>query len=221
LSDFLTLVQDYHRESGASGIAPTTVIGQTGENARLVSWIKQADRYVQDLWHRWSFLRFEYSAPTVASQRDITKPSTIQTWDLDTFFIDGDPMEAVHYNDIKREVFDTTIEDIPWRVIIMPNGDLRFDPVPDAVYTITADAYLYPVSLAANIDVSLVPEALHQVIIGRALILYGNYENAPEIKDQGEELYEEFLGRLESLALPSQDGARYKGSGGFFEVIAE
>jgi len=221
LADFLTLVQDLHRESGASGLAPTTVIGQTGENARLVSWVKQADRFVQDLWHRWNFLRFEYSANTVASQRDITKPATIQTWDLDTFFVDGDPMEAIHYNDVKREVFDITIEEIPWRVIIMPNGDLRFDPVPDAIYAITADAYLNPVTLTANIDISLIPAALHQIIIGRGLILYGNYENAPEIKDQGEELYEEFLGRLESLELPSQDGARYKGSGGFFEVIAE
>ena len=222
MSDFLTLVQDLHRESGASGVAPTTVVGQTGENKRLVNWILSGDNYVQDLYTRWKFARFEYTGATVVSQRDVVKPTTIKDWDLDTFFIDGDPIEAVRYNSIKRETFDLTIEDTPWRIIIMPNGDLRFDPIPSAIHTITADAYLLPVLLVNNIDVSLIPEQYHQVIIGRALILYANYENAPEQKDQGEEIYSEFLGRLESSQLMADtDDVRYVGQGGFFEVIAE
>lgn len=223
MSTFLEHLVDLHRESGAAGIAPTAVTGLTGEHLRLANWVISADLYVQRLKHRWNFLRTEYSAATVASTRDATKPTTIQNWDLDTFALDTDqPLVAVKYNSIKREVFDITIEDVPWRVIILPNGNLRFDPVPDAAYTITADGYLKPVPLAADADVSLIPEEFHQVILGRALILYANYENAAEIKSQGNELYTEFIVPLMSQELASdQDDVEAKGEGGFFEVIAE
>ncbi len=221
MSDFLTLVQDLHRESGASGVAPTTIENQTGENLRMVNWIARADQYVQNLWTRWKYLRFEYVGVTVASQRDVVKPGTIKTWDNDTFFIGGDPIEAVHYNSVKREVFDLTFEDTPWRIIIMPNGDLRYDPIPNAIFNITADAYLLPVPLTSNAQVSLIPEQFHNVILGRGLILYGNYENAPEIIDQGQDLYSD-LEMLESAHLMADtDDVRHVGQGGFFEVIAE
>lgn len=230
MSTYLQLVQQLHEECGAAGVAPATLTGQTGENLRLINWVKSADRYVQQLWHVWKFLRAEFSDTTVISQRDNTTggtPADLQHWDEESFKIlrpgatVPDPLEVYEYNNVRGEIFDTSIEDIPWRVIIMPDNSLRFDPVPDAAYTITADYYKVPVDLAVDADVSAIPEMFHQVIIGRALMLYGNYENAPEIKEQGQEIYTEALGRLESLQLPNQFAARFKGNGGFFEVVAE
>ena len=41
--NFLTLVQELHRESGSGGTAPTTLSGLRGENLRLKKWVEQGD----------------------------------------------------------------------------------------------------------------------------------------------------------------------------------
>jgi hypothetical protein len=222
MSTFLELVDDLHREVGASGVAPAAVTNQVGEANRLVNWVKEADHYVQTLWHNWKFLLAnpQYSVSTIPSTATLAKPSLCHAWDLKTFFIDGDPLDAVEYDTIKREVL-TTDEGQPSRVIIMSDLSLKFDPIPNDVYLITADFFLEPTDLAANADVSKIPPEYHQVILGRAIRLYANYENAKEIEDQGDQIYSEFITRLQDHQLPSQDNSQYRSTGNFIEVIAE
>jgi hypothetical protein len=227
MSTYLELVQDLHHRVGAAGTAPTGVTGLTGEAERLSIWIKQADNFVQLKWVNWKFLYQQYSTPTVADQPTLTKPALLKYWDFQTFVIiepgqtDKNPLSAVEYDSIKREILTPVAEtDIPSRVIVLNNNNLRFDPVPDDAYTIEADYYNKPTLLAANADVSLIPEEFHQVIIGRAMILYANFENAPEIKDQGEEIYLEQLALLENDQLPNLEHSRFN-TGAMIEVIAE
>lgn len=227
MSTYLELVQQLHGEVGAAGVAPIAVTPVTGEAARLARWIKQADNYVQLKWVNWKFLRqtFTTSNTTTAGVATLAKPTNLKYWDFKTFFItepgetDKNPILAVEYDKIKNVPLDTT-QDTPSRVIVMPDNSLMFEPVPDAVYTITADYYDKPTLLAANSDVSLIPEEYHQVIIGRAMILYGNFENAPEMKDQGSEIYVEQLALLENDQLPNQEHSRFN-TGAQIEVIAE
>lgn len=225
MSTNLELVRQLHTEVGAVGTAPTTVIGLSGEAARLANWIKQADNFVQLKWVNWKFLRQEYSQPTVASTATAAKPSNLKYWDFKTFKIiepgetDKNPLAAIEYDKVKASIFDTS-EDIPWRVIVMPDNSLMFEPIPDAAYTIEADYYDKPTLLAANADESLIPEEFHQIIIGRAMILYANFEHAPEIKDQGEEIYVEQLALLENDQLPNLQHSRFN-TGAEIEVIAE
>jgi len=225
---YLQLVQDLHRECGASGVAPTSVLSPTGEARRLVQWIRNADLHIQRLWINWKFLRATYSQPTVNGQITLPKPGNLAVWDLDTFFIippggtpgvDNAPFEAVEYDGVKSDLLDISSGE-PTRVIIMPDNSLKFEGTPNGAYTILADYYKTPVPLAANTDVSLIPEEFHPLIVGRALILYGNFENAAEIKKQGEETYGLFIGQLENRELPNQNYSRYR-TGGGFEVIAE
>lgn len=225
MSTYLELVQDLHTSVGAAGTAPNAVTSVTGEAARLVKWIKQADNYVQLKWVNWKFLRNTYSQATVASTATAAKPALLKYWDFKTFFIiepgqtDRNTIATVEYDKIKTEVLDTS-ETIPSRVIIMPDNSLQFDPVPDDAYTIEADYYEIPTLLAANADVSAIPAEYHQIIIGRAMILYANFENAPEIKEQGSEIYLEQLALLENDQLPNQQHSRFN-TGAMIEVIAE
>lgn len=225
MSTYLELVQDLHREVGAAGTKPSTVLNLSGEADRLVGWIRSADRFVQLKYVNWKFLRGEYSADTVASTATAAKPANLKYWDFKTFFViepgstDRNPIESVEYDKIKGEVLDTS-EDIPWRVIIMNDNNLMFDPTPDDAYTIEADYYNKPTLLAANSDISLIPDEYHEIILGRAMILYANFENAPEIKDQGEEIYLEQLALLENDQLPNQQHSRFN-TGAQIEVIAE
>ena len=225
MSTFLQLVQDLHRESGAAGAAPTTVLSQTGEARRMVNWIKSADLYIQNLWMNWKFLFANpgFSQTTTAAVATLAKPVNLGMWDLETFRLTefgstvADPLAAYEYEDVKREVLDTS-QSVPWRVIVMPDNSLKFESVPNAAHTITADYYKNPVELAANADISAIPERYHRIILGRALWLYGNFENAKEQKTQGEEIYDEMLQQLETHELPSKNYARRR-TGGIFEVI--
>jgi len=227
MSTYLDLVQDLHREVGAVGVAPTAVTGLVGEADRLAKWIREADIYVQLLWVNWRFLWKQWTTAnvTVAGNKLLVAPTDLNFWDFKTFKIiepgetDENPFSVVEYDKIKGIVLDTS-QDIPSRAIVMPNNDLNFEPIPDNVYTVLADYYVKPTPLAANGTISLIPEEFHQVILGRAQILYANYENAPEQKDQGNEIYIEQLARLENHQLPNLENSRFT-TGGLFEVIAE
>lgn len=227
MSTYLQLVQDLHTAVGAAGIAPTAVTSQTGEALRLVRWIRDADNYVQKKWVNWKFLRQTFTAAntTTAGVATLAAPANLSYWDFKTFTIinpgetDRNPLTAIEYDKVKRDILDDS-QDTPWRVIVMPDNSLTFEPVPDDVYTINADYYDRPTLLAANADISLIPEQFHQVILGRAMILYANFENAPEIKDQGEEIYVEQLALLENDQLPNQEYSRFN-TGSMIEVIAE
>lgn len=223
---FLELVQALHGECGAAGVAPSAVTGQVGENRRLVNWVTRADLKLQRKWINWKFLRAEFDTAntTTPSTATLSKPADLKTWDLKTFKItypgqtEQYPLPAVEYENVKGTIIDDN-EGPPGRVIIMPDNSLMFEPVPDGVYTITADYYLKPVALAVNADESRIPEEYHEsAILGRALMYYANFENAPEIRRQGEELYAEGLAEMENHQLPNQNYSRLR-TGGGFEVI--
>ena len=220
MADFLTLVRKLHSDVNASGAAPTSVTNQQSESLRLVNWILDSDKFIQNLWTRWKFLRLEFSGDTTDTIATLSKPAGLKQWDFDTFFIDGDPLDVIEYDKIKRDVLDTSPGQ-PSRVTVMPDNSLRFEPVPNGVFTITADYYKSQVLMVNNTDVSDIPEDFDMVISGRAQMLYGNFEEAPEQQRQGAQIYGEFLGRLQDDQLPNEENAQYKGSGGFFEVIAE
>ena len=226
MATFLQLVQALHSEVGAIGTAPTEVTGQVAENQRLVNWIVRADLRIQNKWINWKFLRSEFTTNNQTAQgiATLAKPLDLKTWDLETFKVlypGGtyyDPVQAVEYEEIKKEILTTT-EGAPDRVIIMPDNSLKFDPVPNAIYTINADYYKKPAMLTLKTDVSLIPEEYHySAVLGRAMVYYANFENAPEIRTQGLELYEEGLNELENHQLPNKNYSRNR-TGGGFEVI--
>jgi hypothetical protein len=144
-------------------------------------------------------------------------------WDEDSFkiFNPGSTIpfmpEVVEYDEIKSEVRDTTSA-MPFRVIIMSDNTLEAEGTPDKAYPITGDYYSEPTLLAADADISAIPPQFHRAILGRAMILYGNFENAPEMKTQGQEIYSEVLTRLQNKQLPNKHQAQFR-TGGKFEVI--
>jgi len=224
MSTFLELVEDLHREAGGAGAAPSSVLIQSGEALRMVRWIRRADLAIQKKWHDWKFLWSDtpYSVNTVSGTQDYIVPDTHGAWDPSTFKIDGELIDVVEYQKVKHEVFDTTVSSYnqPSRIIIMPNKTLRLDPIPDAAYTITADYYLKPVPMSENTTISAIPEEYHEIILGQALIYYGNYENATDAKISGRELVAEWLPVLESEYLNNEFNSRFTSSGNRIEVIA-
>jgi len=231
MATFLELFKELHEESGASGASPSTTIGQTGEYLRLRNWIVKADFDIQTLWHDWNFLvDFSFSYSTQAGTYLKTADTTMARWDHKTFKLDNDPIEVVEYHRVKQESFYTTDASdrgTPWRVIIRPDQSLQFDPVPDDAYVITADRWLKPVKMgllattADNAEISKIPTQFHNLIVAKALIYYGIYENADDALAHGQMIWEEHLPRLESAERPNAFGSNYTLNGNMIEVIAE
>lgn len=227
MSTFLELVQDLQREVGASGTAPiTSVIDQVGEAERLVRWVRDSDIYIQNRWLNWKFLWNQVQLNTATGTIGLGKPTDLNFWDYKTFKInDGgandldEDLQAIEHDMLKWLVRDTT-EGKPSIAIILPDNTLEFEPIPNAVYKIKADYFRKPTPMAANNDESAIPSNYHQAILGRGIALYANYENAPEIKAQGQEIFDEAYGRLENHELPNQRFSRFQSAGSFFDVNA-
>ena len=216
---FLELVQNLHYDSGATGMAPSSVVNQTGQARRLVNWIKDANADIQMNWFNWKFLRQVDERELTPDDNTLAAPSDFNDgfWDQKTFRIipEGETLEqqldAIEYEQVKGDLLDTS-EGLPFRATIMPDGSLRFEGTPTAMDTFRADYYRGPdrEELAANSDISSIPVRFHRVIVGRALQLYANYESAPEAKLQGDEIVDMWMPRLENSQLPNRDHARFR-----------
>lgn len=206
---FLDLVQDLHRESGASGAAPGSVTGQKGEAQRLVEWVKMADIEIQNLHLDWKFLYAEESL-TITDASDVyPPPADHRHYDRETFKLelaDGSkkPLYVQDAIEVRSEIFyDDKSE--PWRVIIRNDDQLKFDEPPDQTYTCTYDYYTQPVELVNNTDTSTIPDYYrYGVIVGKALEYYADYEDAPEARRKAQLLLGFWLSKLEADQLPGQ-----------------
>lgn len=223
---FLDLVQDLHRESGASGAAPGSVTGQKGEALRLVEWVKMADIEIQNLHLDWKFLAGE-EALTITDAADIyPPPADHRHYDRETFQLelaDGSkkPLTVQDELEVRSEIFyDEKSE--PWRVIIRNDDQLKFDEPPDQTYTCNYAYYTQPVEQTDNIDQSQIPNYYrYGVIVGKALEYYADYEDAPEARRKSQLLLGFWLPKLEADQLPGDRFMHAQAEGNHLVVEVE
>ena len=219
----LELVVELWRESGTGGPQPTTVVGQVGEANRLVQWVRQADLEIQQVHSDWNFLWGQDSITTVADTSTYADPvpEGVSSYDEDSFVLDGTtPIEAVRYTEVKNEIRPTGTSQ-PTQVVILPNGTLRCDPTPNAAYTIAFDYWAKPQAMNNDNDESLIPAEFRQVIVGKALMHYAEYENAPEIMQKAQRMYTDWFGTLMSKNLPGQRDAHTQAENNEIVVTVE
>lgn len=209
--DFLTLVQETHRESGSGGTAPTSLTGLRGENLRLKNWVARAYLEIQHRHSDWKYLWRQYQMPVIAGQAlyaplpssgmALAPSSQIGEYDRGTFFLYGEAIGTVNYLEIKGTAPPTDTGN-PHQVVIMPNDSLRLDVIPALDGILLFDYWATPNTLINNHDEPSIPARFHNVIVGKALTHYAKYENAPEIMTAGNEMYAEWMMALESDQLP-------------------
>lgn len=197
--NFLELCQDLRAEAGISGSGPATVIGQEGEYARVVEWVKRAVIEIEGKHHSWDFLwaRFQIQTAEVppssglwACDYDISQTDVNRFW-TESFTIfdptvgekdDESRLPWYTYREWrKQEGYGEDDPARPKHVIQLPNRTLRFHPDPDKQYTIQADYWRKPKVLAADSDVPYIPEQHHKLVTYLAMQYYARYENAPEV----------------------------------------
>ncbi|MFC0268577.1 phage adaptor protein [Kushneria aurantia] len=198
---YLELCQRLRQEVGAAGTGPANVNGQSGEYARLIGWVDQAWREIQAARTEWRFAWAEGAVELTPEFRDYSVPDDMARWLPETLRIGTDSVHALEYAE-SRERFRTPGGSAPWLATLLPDGRIRLDSFPREVSLLTFEYYRTPQVLTANSDAPRLPERFHLLIVYRAMIQYGLYENAPEVVQQGARNSQQMMMDMESSELP-------------------
>lgn len=215
---FLEICQRLRQECGVSGTGPSTVVSQTGQLKKLVDWAAEAWNEIQDMRPNWAFMWKEFSFNTTAGTRDYAAADVsitdVDQWDTDSFLIyktatgtsDQNELPFLDYRDWRPRYRTRMAErdsDRPILFTLKPDGELRLEPKPDAIYTIDGEYRRTRQTFTANADEPTgLPEKFHMMIVWKAMQYYGFHENAPEVLGQGEAHFDQWLPILEREQLP-------------------
>ncbi|MDP1931902.1 MAG: hypothetical protein Q8L60_10635 [Gammaproteobacteria bacterium] len=197
----LQLVQELCRLAGITDTGgPTTTIGQTGDIRKAVAYIDIAHNEIQLEYFDWNFLWGTNTITTSAGTAAYQGQSDLGIWDERRIYYDGRKLRVVAYQDYTP---DADRENGPPEfVVIRPDNQLLLVPTPDDVYEISYDYFKRPRILTANDMEPLIPSDYRMVIVGRALMIYANFESAEEAKVQGQELYQIHMDALKAHEAP-------------------
>lgn len=216
---FLQLCQELVRLGGMAGAGgPSSVEGQQGELKRAINFVSIAHEDVLNLHADWAFLWGNDHYDIDPSFSAYPPPPELHIWDERRIYVDGQPLHVIDWEDYTPEQREPGR---PEMAVIQPNNHLLIVPTPDREYRLDFDFFKKAEPLAGNDDVPAIPEQYQRVIIGRALMLYGNYEAAEDVKMQGSELYQMYLSKLEQHQLPRRQQTHGRQESMPITVVAE
>lgn len=220
--NLLGLVQKTWLESGSGGTKPATVVGLSGEKERLLEWVWSADLFIQSLHLDWGFLWVQSEITTMVGQSVYVPPFALSIPEYDTFFLEKAPLEVVDHVDVRHEPRYTE-PGRPYRVIIQPNGTFFLEAQPDAIYTIPYSYYRLPLAMDIENDEaqSIIPASYREAIVGKALMLYGEYERADEIFQKGQVMMGNWVAACEATQLPGDRKAHRTAEGNVLDMYTE
>lgn len=206
--NFLELVVDLRRECSVAGNGPVSLNDNRAEYQRLIQWVRQANTEIQGKYTNWKFLWSEHQFDTQADKsryvafEDI--PGDIRQYRPLSFQCNGERLNLANWYDYRDSKPPNEYGE-PLYCIIVPNNDLQLYPIPDKPYPISYEYYRNPQVLMEADDQPLIPTTWHKVIVYRGMMMYADYENAPEIKQAGIDGLSVLMPQLEAAQLPKQE----------------
>ena len=222
--DFRQIVQRLWLESGASGSSPgpSTVVSQTGESLRLVTWANAAWQDIQTAHRDWDFLRASASFTTVAGTSTYTLGSgagtvgvTAATFGMwarrtgrayltATGVTDEQILTYLPYDEWRDTYLLGSLRSTNVRPTVFSISPAKGICVPPTLagHTITCDYFTAPVDLTLDADTPTAPAHFHLGIVWKALMMYGAYESASEVYDRGELEFGKVMRRMNADRTP-------------------
>ncbi len=226
MSTFLELCQDVARESEVvSGVAPTTVTGQTGDLLKIVARTREAWRDIQISQNRvvaenggWRFLRKAFPTTAVLIVNTVRYMPTslnitdhgewidgarITIWDPDIGVSDQGPLTFIDWPSFMQlylEGTQTASKPVNWSV--SDDGELCVGPMPDKAYPIRGLYRRAAQVLTADDDEPLCPEDYHQVIVWKSIMKLVQADEAPRtVLEDATRNYLDLMSALEASQL--------------------
>lgn len=205
--NFLELAVNLRLECSVSGVGPVSINDNRAQYQRLIKWVREANAEIQGKYANWRFLWRTGEYDTEADQAFYlvgdSLTDNINTYRPGSFKVNGETLTEKDFFDPQLELDPTTYGQ-PSVIVIQPDNSQRVWPIPDKAYTIAFEYYEQPQQLTEASDIPLIPEPWHKIIVYRAMMLYGDYENAPEVKNAGAEGLAVLMPQLEANQLPGQ-----------------
>ena len=224
MSTYLALCQKFIRDLGMSN-SISTVESQTGMNRKIVDWIADADEDIQTKWTDWNFLHSTHSVNTIVGTRSYSAPSDLGEWDRNSFYLDYSTDDYQHLSEIDYTDFrdnfgpGTHTNSKPDSFVITPSGAVYLEPIPDAVYALTADYWATPTRLSGNTDESAIPTRFERVILARAKIYYAEHEEFTNVYNLAMAEFDDLMEKLEADQLPGFHRARRKSRNNDMDLV--
>ena len=216
--NYTSLCNALIQKCGISGGSISSVSGQVGEMGRVVAWINEAYEQVQLASQTWDWMRDDVSFVTVDGQTKYTpvqagvtdmamwKPGSFRCYQTaggvggENFLFD---MDYDNFRDTYSFGTMRTATGMPTVISFGPDDAIHLGIGPDSAgYTVVGEYYKTPQALALDADTPLMPTHFHNIIVYRAMILYGMYEAAQEVVMEGTNLYGSMLRRMIRSELP-------------------
>lgn len=198
MATFLQLCQRVHRYARIGqdppGTAPVSVADQEDVLAEIVGWVQDANEDIQLDQDAWRFRETPGAVAVTAGQRDVDLAALILAQDYDELrpytaeacrryinrldagaVVPSSRIFYVPWEDWRGGMFDRSdMTGAPCNYTVKPNGQLRLYPTPDAPVTLQFTYQRTVQPLAADADVSIIPERHHAALVWRALMYYAD-----------------------------------------------
>lgn len=204
---FLQLCQrTYSEVTGRGDIRPTSVVGQVGDLALVVNWVREEYELLQGRPTPWRWLRAQVTIPVTAGVRDYSvatifpsTPRRFRAWRKGARVFKFYETSAGQAGErwlkfVPPEQYRQTDIGVPQTgrpasIAEMDDRSLRFLQVPEEDGTLTATYYKSAQILADNTDVPELPDEFHDLLWMRAAQRYA-------LKEAAAEVYNDLRGRI-------------------------
>ncbi|MDC7704039.1 hypothetical protein [Vogesella indigofera] len=198
---FLELCQRVRLEAGLSGDGPSAIAGQTGINARLITWVRQA---YQDIINRreWDFLWHSLAITVSAGRGELDLAGFYGLTDVgriiaDSVTADGKPVawQPDYRAVIRRQQGEPAGVTTQWSRL--PNGLLVIAPLPAAAMGVAAEYYRSTHALLNDASQPLLPVEYRMAIVWRAVMHYAAHDEAPALWQNANQQFSDIIMQLE------------------------
>lgn len=226
MATFLALCQATAKESGTvSGDGlPASVTGATGREAKIIAWVQQAWRDIQNERDGWRWMQGEFSSETVSGTQRYTADdmginerfaawrgngeadeNRLSCYLTSTGRSDERMLEFWNWDDffvqfLRGSEAERTGRPGYWT--IAPDDRLVFAPTPDDAYTIRGLYRKDLQPLTGNDDVPEMPVRFHDLIKWKALIHLANHDESINQNPLWRLEYTRMMSELSRDALP-------------------
>ena len=232
---FLELVSDMITETGYSGgNAPSSVSSATGDQQKVVYWIRIADLQIQRERIDWDFLWGIYEAQLTPNSNVVPSPIDRNSDSSDsntyTVLVNAiakkrlaviDPNGQSHFpvwmewNEF-APIFNYETQlpnNYPAYWSISPDRTIMLsNPIADSEYNCKYEYWRKPLRMRSNDDVSRIPDDFSRLIVLLAKILYAEAEDAPEVDMGSSANYDLMLNQMLAVHSPMGHWQRMENS---------